>query len=126
MVRKKKKKLATKKKATKRRAIKRKPARKRVYKRRPVKKVKPVKKIEGTVIGEVTHYFPKVRAAVVKLKATLSTGDTVKIKGHTTDFQQTVTSMQINHVPVNQAKKGEEIGLLVDSRVRQHDTVYKL
>ena len=64
-------------------------------------------------------------AAVIKLKASLTTGDLVKIKGHTTDFKQAVTSMQVDHVPVDQAKKGQEIGLLVDSRVRQHDIVYK-
>jgi putative protease len=59
------------------------------------------------------------------LKAPLAVGQTIKIKGHTTDFKQNITSLQINHVPVNTAKKGEEIGLLVDSRVRQHDIVYK-
>jgi putative protease len=78
------------------------------------------------VIGQITHYFPKVRAAVIKLKAPLTIGDRVKIKGHTTDFQQAVNSMQIDRVPINQAKKGQEIGLLVDSRVRQHDRVYKV
>jgi putative protease len=97
-----------------------------VAKKRAVKKAVSAKKIKENIIGEVTHYFPKVRAAVIKLKAPLVTGDVVKIKGHTTDFQQNVTSMQIDHVPINQAKKGQEIGLLVDSRVRQHDIVYKV
>ncbi|MBU4036868.1 MAG: translation elongation factor-like protein, partial [Proteobacteria bacterium] len=60
-----------------------------------------------------------------KLKKPLTTGDLVKIKGHTTDFKQAVTSMQIDRVPIDQAKKGQEIGVLVDSRVRQHDIVYK-
>ena len=73
----------------------------------------------------MTHYFPKVRAAVIKLKAPLSIGDTIKIKGHTTDFKQAISSLQIDRVPINSAKKGQEIGLLVDSRVRQHDAVYK-
>ncbi|KPK96839.1 MAG: hypothetical protein AMJ95_12120 [Omnitrophica WOR_2 bacterium SM23_72] len=76
-------------------------------------------------MGTVTHYFPHVRAAVIKLKTPLSVGDSVKIKGHTTDFTQKVTSIQIDHVPISSAKKGDEIGLLVDSRVRQHDIVYK-
>lgn len=118
-----KKKTAKKKKVAKRRIIK-----KRVIKKRPTKKTKAVKepKEKENVIGRVTHYFPKVRAAVVKLKAPLAIGDTVKIKGHTTDFTQTVTSMQIDHVPINQAKKRQEIGLLVDSRVRQRDIVYKV
>jgi len=126
---------------------------KRVTKKRPVKKpvvhkrkrtLKPKKKItvkrtapkvkkaktkrggpKQKILGMVTHYFPKVRAAVIKLKAPLSAGDTIKIKGHTTDFTQAVSSMQIDHVDIAQAKKGQEIGLLVNSRVRQHDTVYK-
>src|SRR3989338_317775 len=106
----------------------------------PLKKVSPkkralkrkttkpsVKKIpKENIVGKITHYFPHVRAAVIKLKAPLSVGDVVKIKGHTTDFKQNITSLQIDRVPVTSAKKGEEIGLLVDSRVRQHDTVYKV
>lgn len=118
-----KKKTSKKKSTAKRRIIK-----KRVLKKRPAKKIKAVKepKEKENIVGIVTHYFPKVRAAVVKLKAPLAIGDTVKIKGHTTDFTQTVTSMQIDHAPINQAKKRQEIGLLVDSRVRQHDTVYKV
>lgn len=111
---------------TKKRVSKRKPTKKRLIRRRPakLKKIK-LKKPKENIIGEVTHYFPKVRAAVIKLKAPLLIGDTVKIKGHTTDFTQKVASIQIDRVPVNSAKKGQEIGLLVDSRVREHDTVYK-
>ncbi len=110
-----------KKKAIRKKPIKRKPA-KRL--RKPAK-VKVSKKIKLDVIGVVTHYFPKVKAAVVKLKVPLAVGATVKIKGHTTDLTQNVTSMQIDRVPVQSAKKGEEIGVQVNSRVRQHDIVYK-
>lgn len=111
----------------KRPAIKKKAVKKLRVKRKiiPKKPARRLKKKEN-IIGIVTHYFPKVRAAVVKLKAPLAIGDTVKIKGHTTDFKQNVSSMQLEHVPVNSAKKGREIGLFVDSRVRQHDVVYKL
>lgn len=126
----------TKKKVVKRKAIRKTAPRKKkaMVKRKPVKKAagrkvakaKPKKKVEGKVVGVITHYFPKVRAAVVKLKAALVVGDTIKVKGHTTDFTQNITSLQIDRVPVNSAKKGEEIGLLVDSRVRQHDVVYKV
>lgn len=115
-----------KKKLIKKRAVKRKTVKKRLIKKRVTKKKRVVaKKPKEKVIGIVTHYFPKVRAAVVKMKAPLVIGDTVKIKGHTTDFTQNVTSLQIDHVPIQAAKKGEEIGLLVDSRVRQNDVVYK-
>jgi len=53
-------------------------------------------------------------------------GETVKIKGHTTDLTQIITSMQIDRVDISNAKKGDEIGLQVASRVRQHDKVYKI
>jgi len=103
--------------------IKKRPAKKL---RRRVKKPAAAKKTKENIIGTITHYFPKVRAAVVKLKGPLSIGDTVKIKGHTTDFKQAVTSLQIDRVPITSAKKGQEIGLLVDSRVRTNDTVCKV
>jgi sRNA-binding protein len=113
-------------KISKKRVLKRKVVRRKTRAKKPqAKKPQVVTKLKGNVIGKVTHYFPKVRAAVVKLKAPLSVGDAVKIKGHTTDFAQTVTSLQIDRVPINSAKKGQEIGLLVDSRVRQNDVVYK-
>lgn len=105
-------------------------ARKAAPKKKTLKKVavKKAKRIAGKakdIIGTITHYFPKVRAAVIKLKVPISIGQAIKVKGHTTDFVQTITSMQVDHVPVSTAKKGEEIGLLVNSRVRQHDLVYK-
>jgi len=121
-----KKKTAPKKKTIKKKAAKKRIIKKKISRKKPALKAKLARKTKENIIGEVTHYFPKVRAAVIKLKAPLATGDTVKIKGHTTDFQQNITSMQIEHVPINQAKKGQEIGLLVDSRVRQHDIVYKV
>lgn len=96
--------------------------RKAARKKTAVKKAAP--KLKVKVLGTVTHYFPKVRAAVIKLKTPLSIGNVIKIKGHTTDFSQAVNSMQINHVSVSTAKKGDEIGLLVDSRVRKKDMVY--
>lgn len=117
---------AVKRRVVKRKIIRRKPAAKKQARKKPAAKARRAPKVKENVIGVVTHYFPKVRAAVIKLKAPISVGDTIKIKGHTTDFQQVVTSMQVDHVPVNQAKKGQEIGLLADSRVRQHDTVCKV
>lgn len=113
-------------KITKKKAVKKTVKRKAVVrKQQKAKKSKVALKLKENAIGVVTHYFPKVRAAVIKLKAPLATGDTIKIKGHTTDFTQTVSSLQIDRVPINSAKKGEEIGLLVNSRVRQRDVVYK-
>lgn len=101
-------------------------SKKKLVRKKPAAKKTPsVKKPKENIIGTVTHYFPKVRVAVIRMKALLSVGDAVKIKGHTTDFTQTVSSMQIDRVSIQSAKKGQEIGLLVDSRVRQHDVVYK-
>ncbi|MFH0917543.1 MAG: hypothetical protein V1830_00235 [Candidatus Omnitrophota bacterium] len=88
--------------------------------------VKKATKVEGTLIGLITHYFPHVQAAVIKLKGPLAKGDSLKIKGHTTDITQVVSSMQIDRVDIQTAKKGDEIGLQVSSRVRQQDKVYKL
>jgi len=117
-----------KKKALKRKVVKKKAAPKKAAKRKPAAKKavagKPREK--GKVIGLITHYFPKVNAGVLKLKAPLAVGATIRIKGHTTDFTQNITSMELDHVVISSAKKGQEIGLLVDSRVRQHDVVYKV
>ena len=89
------------------------------------KKAKKEEKLEK--IGEVTHYFPHVKAAaILVLKDGLRKGDSVYIKGHTTNFKQGVSSIQLDHVPIAEAKKAQEIGLLVKSRVRIGDTVYKI
>jgi len=111
------------KKIIKKRPLKKKTLKRTLKKSKTKPKAKP--KIKENVIGLITHYFPKVRAAVIKLKAPLSVGDSIKIKGHTTDFTQVISSMQIDRVPITNAKKGDEIGLLVNSRVRQHDKVCK-
>ncbi|PIQ90992.1 MAG: hypothetical protein COV71_01775 [Candidatus Omnitrophica bacterium CG11_big_fil_rev_8_21_14_0_20_41_12] len=126
-VKKAKKKIIKKKPVTKKRpALKKKSTlkKKTTSKKKPITKKPP--KIEGKLIGSITHYFPHVQAAVIKLKGPLVTGDTVKIKGYTTDITQPVTSLQINRVVISSAKKGDEIGLQVISRVRQQDKVYKI
>lgn len=82
---------------------------------------------EGTLIGRVTHYFPRVKAGAVLIeKDRLALGDTIRIKGHTSDFKQKIMSMQIDRVPIEKASKGHEIGIFVKSRVRIHDRVYKI
>lgn len=78
-------------------------------------------------IGEVSHYFPHVKAAAILiLKNSLKVGDQIYIKGHTTDFKEKVNSLQLDRVSIEEGKKGQEIGLLVKSRVRIGDSVYKL
>ncbi len=74
--------------------------------------------------GEVTHYFPHVKAAaLLVLKDTIKVGDEIYIKGHTTDFTQTIDSMQIDHVDVTSAKKGQDIGFKVSDKCREGDVV---
>jgi len=76
-------------------------------------------------IGRITHFFSKINVAVIELKASLKVGDTVAIKGPTTDFEQRVDSMQIEHENVQKAEPGQSIGLKVNQRVRETDVVYK-
>ncbi len=77
-------------------------------------------------VGEVTHYWSQIAVAGIRLTATLSQGDTIRIKGATTDFEQTVGSIQIEHQNIETAKKGQEIGIKVTGKVRRGDTVYKV
>lgn len=77
-------------------------------------------------VGKVNHYFTKIDVAVVDLTAPLSVGDKIAIKGATTDLEQTVDSMQIEHENVTTAKAGQSIGLKVKERVRESDVVYKI
>ncbi len=77
-------------------------------------------------IGRVTHYFTKISVAVVELSASLAVGDRIRIKGPTTNFEQVVESMQIEHNNVERAEAGQSIGLKVKERVRERDIVYKI
>ena len=76
-------------------------------------------------VGQVTHFFSKINVAIIELKAVLSVGDTIAIKGPTTDFEQRIESMQIEHENVQRAEPGQSIGLKVMQRVRETDMVYK-
>lgn len=77
-------------------------------------------------VGKVTHFFTNISVAVVELKASISVGDRILIKGPTTNLEQTVESMEIEHEKVTQAEAGQSIGLKMDDRVRENDTVYKI
>jgi putative protease len=80
----------------------------------------------GERIGEVTHYYNKISVAVVKLSQDLKVGDSVHFLGRHTDFQQEITSMQIEHQPLTEVKAGDEVALKVKQRVRRGDAVFKL
>ena len=77
-------------------------------------------------VGKVSDFFAHPVVAGIELTATLKVGDQIHIKGHTTDLELTIGSMQINNVNVNEAKAGDAIGVKVSDRVRRGDTVYKV
>jgi len=77
-------------------------------------------------VGRVSHFFTRIDVAVVELKAPLAVGDRILIKGSTTDLEQVVESMQIEHKDVQRAEAGQSIGLKANERVRENDTVYKI
>ena len=77
-------------------------------------------------VGRVSHFFTKISVAVIELKATVSVGDKILIKGPTTNLEQTVKSMEIEHETVQRAEAGQSIGMKVNDRVRESDIVYKI
>ncbi|MGD0766093.1 MAG: translation elongation factor-like protein [Dehalococcoidia bacterium] len=77
-------------------------------------------------VGIINEFFAHINVAGVELSDTMSLGDTIHIKGHTTDFEQTVDSMQIEHDQVQEAKAGQAVGIRVKDRVRHGDHVFKV
>ena len=76
-------------------------------------------------IGTVTHYYNHIHVAGVAITdGELHKGDKIHIKGHTSDFEQTVESMEIEHEAIDVARPGDQIGLSVVEHAREHDTVY--
>lgn len=77
-------------------------------------------------VGKINNFFSKVSVAVVELSDTLKLGDRIRIKGSGTELEQVVTSMQIDHNNIEEAKAGQLIGMKVDGKVKAGDTVYRL
>ena len=78
------------------------------------------------LIGTVTHYFGKPEVGVVKLSGAVAIGDVLHFRGRTTDLEQKLTSMQVDHASVETAAAGSEVALKVDDRVRQGDEVFRV
>ncbi len=76
------------------------------------------------VIGKVSDFFARPVVAGIELTGTLKLGDKIHIKGHTTDMELTVDSMQIDNVDVEEAKAGDSVGIKISDRARRGDTVY--
>ena len=81
---------------------------------------------EEKLIGKITHYFGKVSVGMIELSDLLKVGDTIHIKGHTSDFTQQVSSMQIEHAQVTEGKTGDLMGIKVDQKVYKNDEVFKV
>ena len=82
--------------------------------------------MEKKEIGRVSHYFGNPQVAAIVLTDGLKVGDTISIQGHTTDFEVLVESIQIEHDSLEEAKAGDNVGIKVPEKVREHDVVYKV
>jgi hypothetical protein len=76
-------------------------------------------------IGHIIHFFPRINVAVLELTLPLAVGDRILVKGPSTDFEQTVDSMQIDHKAIQRAEGGQSIGLKVMQSIKEKDVVYK-
>jgi translation initiation factor IF-2 len=78
-------------------------------------------------VGVVTHYFGKIDVAGVEItQGELRVGDTIHVRGHTSDFTQQVEALQIEHLAVEVARAGDAVGVKVVDRAREHDEVFKV
>lgn len=110
-----------KKKSAKKKTIK-KPAKRKTQPKRAARKT-PAPRGEKP-IGAVTHYFGNLGVAIIKCKAPISVGARIKFKGATTDFEETIRSMQYDHKPIARSKKNQEIGVKVKAKTREGDLIF--
>jgi len=83
--------------------------------------------MEEKKVGEVIKFFGKIGVAAIRLsEGSLKVGDTIRLVGHTTDFSQTIDSMQVENKNVQEAGPGADIGIKLKERVREHDVVFKV
>jgi len=78
----------------------------------------------GKKVGVITHYYTKIGVGIVKFTAPFKIGNTLHFQGHATDFKQTITEIELDHQKIQSAKKGQEVGIKLDQKVRENDTVY--
>jgi hypothetical protein len=93
----------------------------------PISEITPDQQIVGAVfLGKIRDFFTKLSAATVILEAPLSVGETIRIKGHTTDLTQKVEHLEVDHRSVPSAAAGEGVGIMLADKARIGDAVYKL
>lgn len=80
--------------------------------------------MEEKLIGKITHYFSNIGVGIIELSDELKVGDTIHVKGATSEFEQNVDSMQVEHQDIEKAKKGDAVGIKVKDKVREGDEVY--
>ena len=80
----------------------------------------------GERVGTVSHYFDEPQVGAIDLEETIEEADVLRFEGHTTDFQQAITSMEVDHQPVELAGPGDEVAVKVEERVREGDEVYRV
>lgn len=97
----------------------------KVAKKAVKKEAAPEAEDLGKEIGKVTHFYDKISVAIIDLSDKLAVGESVRVKGHTTDFEQAIDSMEVDHASVEAAKKGDVIGVKVSEKVREGDRVYR-
>ena len=79
-----------------------------------------------TKVALVTHYYDKIGVAVFQVLAPIKVGDKIKIKREDAEFEQVVTSMQVEHQNIEKAKKGDNIGIKIDQPAKEGDEVYRI
>ncbi|MBI4370447.1 MAG: translation elongation factor-like protein [Elusimicrobia bacterium] len=82
--------------------------------------------VEGILLGKVEDYFAHIGVIALKLKGALAVGDTIRVKGHTTDLVMKVESIQIEHQTVTLARTGDGVGIKIADRARKGDRVYRI
>lgn len=83
--------------------------------------------VQEQEVGIVEHWFGHIDVAGIKItKGPVKVGDKLHFKGHTTDFTDTIQAIQIEHNSVPEAKTGDDVGIRVSQRVREHDKVFKV
>ena len=86
----------------------------------------PPPQVEGTLLGRVDDFFAHIGVVALKLKAPLSVGNTIHVKGHTTDLIETVSSIQMEHEALQSAKKGDSVGIKILGVARKRDWVFRV
>ncbi len=81
---------------------------------------------EEKLVGKIVHYFTNIGVGIIELAGELKVGDNIHIKGSSTDFEQNVDSMQIEHQNVESAKAGNSIGVKLTEKVKENDEVFKV